>query len=206
MLSGRLAAIGAAAGVAIAAIVALRRLRQRRKLLEAWERDGYVIIKGLLSAAECARLEEAVTADGGIEQHALGKDDGMGRKTRMALWNHPGNDVTGMVARIPRVRRTMETLVGGGFMWHQDYGYWVNNGCPFPRMGTCFSPIDKMDAENAGLKVIRGSHAMGLMQHGMTGAQAEVRPARLDGRLTQQLFLCGAAQPSADLQPVRCIP
>lgn len=189
-----------AVGAAAAAAALLRWHRRRRaleQLLRDWERDGYVIVRGLLTAAECARLEEAVTCDGGIEQHAYGNDDGRGRRSRMALWNHPGDDVTGAIARVPRVRETMERLLGGpvyhyhtklmmkdartggAHLWHQDYGYWVNNGCAFPHMGTVFIPIDKMDAENAGLKVIRGSHQMGLLQHHTTGAQAEVDPTRL---------------------------
>ena len=190
---------GAAAAAAAAAAALFYLYRRRREALQlaAWERDGYVIVRGLLSPAECARLERAVTCDGGIEEHAYGRDDGNGRRTRMALWNHPGNDVTGAIARIPRVRKTMERLLGGpvyhyhtklmmkdartggAHLWHQDYGYWVNNGCPFPQMGTCFIPIDKMDAQNAGLKVIKGSHQMGLIQHKTTGAQAEVDQLRL---------------------------
>ena len=43
----------------------------------------------------------------------LGNDDGRGRRSRMALWNHPGDDVTGAIARVPRVRETMERLLGG---------------------------------------------------------------------------------------------
>lgn len=170
---------------------------QEARLRAHFERDGYVIVKGLLSKAECARLEESVTCDDGIEKHALGRDDGMGRRTRLALWNHPGNDVTGMIARVPRIVKRMEILLGGpvyhyhtklmmkdartggAHLWHQDYGYWVNNGCAFPQMGTVFIPIDRMDAENAGLKVIKGSNRMGLIQHHTTGAQAEVDPTRL---------------------------
>jgi len=105
--------------------------------------------------------------------------------------------VTGMVARIPRVRGTMEFLLGGpcyhyhtklmmkdartggAHLWHQDFGYWCNNGCVFPNMGTCFIPVDKMDAENAGLQVIRGSHKLGLLHHHMTGAQAEADQTRM---------------------------
>ena len=106
-----------------------RRRRRRRPLLPlpptprgvqlaAWERDGYVIVRGLLSPAECARLERAVTCDGGIEEHAYGRDDGNTGARGMALWNHPGNDVTGAIARIPRVRKTMERLLGGPVYHH----------------------------------------------------------------------------------------
>ncbi len=58
----------------------------------------------------------------------------------MCLWNHPGQDLTGMVARCRKVAKTMEELLGGevyhyhtklmmkeahtggSFVWHQDYG------------------------------------------------------------------------------------
>ena len=196
-------AVGAAATAA-----ALRWLSRRQRaaaLMVAWERDGYVVVPNLLTPAECARLEEAVTSDGGIETHAHGRDDGMGRRTRMALWNHPGCDVCGMIARIPRVRHTMETLLGGecyhyhsklmmkdartggAHLWHQDFGYWCNNGCVFPHMGTAFIPLDRMDGENAGLKVIRGSHKLGLVPHGQTGAQAEADPQRREWALAKGL-------------------
>lgn len=195
-----LLAAGSVVAAAAAATVAVRRYRRCRAaalLLARWNQDGYVIIRGLLSRAECARLEKAVTCDGGIEDHAYGRDDGLGRRTRLALWNQPGNDVTGMVARLPRLHETMAKLLGGpvyhyhtklmmkdartggAHLWHQDYGYWVNNGMPFPDAGTVFIPIDRMDAENAGLQVVRGSHRMGLIQHRMTGTQAEVDPTRL---------------------------
>lgn len=162
----------------------------------AWGQDGYIVVKGLLQNDELKRLELAVTSDGGIVEHAYGRGDGMGRQTRLALWNHPGSDVTGMIARVPKVAKTMEALLGGevyhyhsklmmkdartggAHLWHQDFGYWSNNGCVYPDMGTVFIPLDKMDAENAGLRVLRGSHKCGLMPHITTGAQAEADPQR----------------------------
>jgi len=165
-------------------------------LREAWEQDGYVLIKGVLCSAELQRLETALQADGGIEKFAYGRDDGMGRKMRMALWNSPGQDITGMIARVPKVAGVMAHLLGGevyhyhtklmmkdahtggAHLWHQDFGYWSKNGCVFPDMATCFITMDKMDGENAGLQVLRGSHKLGLMQHHQTGAQAEADPER----------------------------
>mmetsp|Transcript_12190 Transcript_12190/g.28431 ORF Transcript_12190/g.28431 Transcript_12190/m.28431 type:complete len:328 (-) Transcript_12190:86-1069(-) len=163
---------------------------------KAWEQDGFIIVKGLLVGTELARLQEAIAADGGILDKAYGRDDGSGRKTRLAMWNHPGNDVTGMIARVPKVAGTMGGLLGGdvyhyhtklmmkdahtggAHVWHQDYGYWSNNGCLFPDMGTVFIPLDHMDSGNAGLQVLRGSHKMGLIPHHQTGGQAEVEPKR----------------------------
>lgn len=36
--------------------------------------------------------------------------DGTGRECKMALWNHPGSDVTGMVARCERMVDTSEKV------------------------------------------------------------------------------------------------
>lgn len=173
------------------------RARDHVDLQRAFDRDGYVIIRGLIQPDECERLERSINADGGIVEHAYGRDDGMGRRTRLALWNNPGNDVTGMMARIPRVRETMTTLLGGdvyhyhsklmmkdahtggAHLWHQDFGYWQHNGCLYPNMGTCFITLDRMDAENAGLKVLRGSHKLGLLQHTQTAGQAEADLRRM---------------------------
>merc|ERR1719476_943441 len=68
--------------------------------------------------------------------------------------------------------------VGGSHLWHQDFGYWCNNGCVYPDMGTVFIPLDKMDAENAGLRVLRGSHQCGLIHHQGSGGQNEADPKR----------------------------
>ena len=46
-----------------------------------------------------------------------------------------------------------EALTGGSFVWHQDYGYWYQNGCLFPDMGTAFIAIDRCDEDNGCLQV-----------------------------------------------------
>ena len=39
-----------------------------------------------------------------------------------------------------------EAKTGGGFVWHQDYGYWYQNGCLFPEMATVFIPVDRYNS------------------------------------------------------------
>ena len=34
---------------------------------------------------------------------------------------------------------------GGRVLWHQDYGYWYDNGCLWPDMGAVFIPIDRWE-------------------------------------------------------------
>ena len=56
----------------------------------------------------------------------------------------------------------------GGFDWHQDYGYWYHNACLYPDMGSCFIMLDKATKENGCLKVLKGSHKVGRIGHGIS--------------------------------------
>jgi ectoine hydroxylase-related dioxygenase (phytanoyl-CoA dioxygenase family) len=76
-----------------------------------------------------------------------------------------------LVAKDPRV--------GGGFEWHQDYGYWYHNACLFPDMGACIIAIDHADRENGCLEVLRGSHRMGRIDHVPLGTQVMADPDRV---------------------------
>ena len=38
-----------------------------------------------------------------------------------------------------------EPRTGGSFVWHQDYGYFYQNGCIFPEMAAIFMPIDRCE-------------------------------------------------------------
>ena len=42
---------------------------------------------------------------------------------------------------------------GGAFLWHQDYGYWYQNQCLTPDMGSVFMPVDRCTKENSCLQV-----------------------------------------------------
>ncbi len=67
----------------------------------------------------------------------------------------------------------------GGLAWHQDYGYWYENGCLFPDMASCSIAIDKADRANACLEVVRGSHRLGRLDHVQVADQASIEPERL---------------------------
>ena len=56
----------------------------------------------------------------------------------------------------------------GGFDWHQDYGYWYHNACLYPDMASCFIMLDKATKENGCLKVLKGSHKVGRIGHGVS--------------------------------------
>ncbi len=114
--------------------------------LARYERDGYLPIEGLFEADEIALLLRSAREDRALDQHSFGKADGEGGRVRLSLWNHPGDGIYGMFARCRRVVDACEQilddevyhyhskmimkdpLVGGAWAWHQDYGYWNQNG------------------------------------------------------------------------------
>lgn len=70
---------------------------------------------------------------------------------------------------------------GGAFVWHQDYGYWYDNGCLYPDMLTVFIAIDPCKRENGCLQVLRGSHKAGRIDHVLNESKEQRRadPARV---------------------------
>ena len=73
--------------------------------------------------------------------------------------------------------------VGGAWTWHQDYGYWYNNGCLFPDMGSCMIAVDQATRQNGCLQVIRGSHKMGRIDHVQRGDQTGADEERIAAAL-----------------------
>ena len=166
---------------------------------QAFERDGFFIVPGLFDADETGLLARAMEVDPSILGHTNAMRDNGGASTRIALWNHPGDSVYGMAARSHRLVDTMDGLLGGevyhyhskltakepfeggAWEWHQDYGYWYNNGCLFPLMATCMIALDRSDRGNGCLQVLKGSHAMGRIDHKyLDGKQVGADPDRVE--------------------------
>ncbi|MEM6761875.1 MAG: phytanoyl-CoA dioxygenase family protein [Pseudomonadota bacterium] len=155
----------------------------------AFHRDGYVIRRGLFSAEEVSHLNRAVNEDPKIKDAVYGLADRAGAITELALWHHLGDDMFAAVARSRRVVENLETVlggeiafyhskltlkrpkVGGAWEWHQDYGYWYRNGYLFPHMASVFIALDPSTRENGCLKVLKGSHQLGRVEHGVEAGQ-----------------------------------
>ena len=65
-----------------------------------------------------------------------------------------------------------DAKVGGAWAWHQDYGYWYQNGVLFPLLTSAYIAVDPATRENGCLQVLKGSHLMGRIEHVLTGDQA----------------------------------
>lgn len=167
-----------------------------------YERDGYVIVRGLFDQEETGLLRAAIEGDPQIAAHFYDRKDAEGKATKMALWNHPGDSVYGLAARSTRVVDTMEAMLGGevyhyhskltakepfeggAWEWHQDYGYWYHNGCLTPDMGSVMVALDKATRANGCLQVLRGSHKAGRVEHGvLPGEQVGANAERIEQML-----------------------
>ncbi len=171
--------------------------------LETYRRDGYVTLRQLFDHEEIDLLREAAKQDHEIAQHASERNDGEGGSIRLSLWNHPGEGIYGMFARCHRVVDAAEQIlggevyhyhskmimkepkVGGAWAWHQDYGYWYQNGILFPLLTSVMIAVDPATRENGCLKVIRGSHQMGRVDHVLKGDQAGADDARVEQALAR---------------------
>lgn len=166
--------------------------------LSDYERDGYIVVRNLFSGQEIDLLGQTARNDNEMDKSSSQKDDGEGNAVRLALWNHPGDGIYGMFARCRKmVNRVEEILreevyhyhskmilkdakVGGAWAWHQDYGYWYQNGVLFPNLCSVMIAVDKATIENGCMQVIRGSHKLGRVNHVLSGEQAGADMERVE--------------------------
>ena len=154
--------------------------------VEAYGRDGYLVLPQVLSEAELGPLEAV------FERFIRGQVDGMGRDfcDMSGPYGRAFEDFNLVNAVLPRVyeprlvdnvfeRRATsiaQQLLGDDatldydqflakrprrpgavFAWHQDLGYWPT-GTPDTRTVTCSLALDDATLENGCLRVVPGSH------------------------------------------------
>ncbi len=174
-----------------------------------FDRDGYVICRGLFEHEEIDMLKHAAKEDRVLDENAFGRADGSGGNIRLSLWSEPGQNIYGMFARCSRIVGPMKQIlhgdvghyhskmimkdsrVGGAWRWHQDYGYWYDVGYPYPELASVMIAVDRATKENGCLQVIKGSHRMGRVNHETTGEQSGADQGRVDDALRlMELVYC----------------
>jgi hypothetical protein len=175
-----------------------------KKDLSRYEQDGYLLVRGMLSPEEVGLLGRTAREDRVLDQHSSGRADGEGGTIRLSLWNHPTDTIYGVIARseslVSRAEQILggevyhyhskmimkDAKVGGAWAWHQDYGYWYQNGVLFPLLTSAFIAVDPATRQNGCLQVIRGSHLAGRIEHIHTGDQAGADMERVEKLLERQ--------------------
>lgn len=153
-----------------------------QSMKDSFKENGFIIIRNVLDKDELEKVKRVIE-NPDVLKHEYGRPDKHGKQPKLILWQHPGDDVTGMVARSEKIVNTTEELlggevyhyhtkivtkepyVGGTFEWHQDYGYWYKYNCLFPDMLTVWIAIDNCQKSNGCLQVLRGSHKCGRIEH-----------------------------------------
>jgi hypothetical protein len=185
--------------------------------LRDYERDGFVLARRLFDEEEIGLLARAAREDRELDQHSFDRGDGEGGRVRLSLWNHPGDTLYGMFARCESLVDSAEKLlggevyhyhskmimkdakVGGAWTWHQDYGYWYQNGVLAPLLTSAFIAVDPATRENGCLQVIRGSHQLGRIDHVLTGEQAGADQERVREVLKRMELVHVEMEPGATL-------
>jgi phytanoyl-CoA dioxygenase PhyH len=158
--------------------------------LREYRERGFVLAKGFFDRAEIDLLHRAAKEDRELDRHSFARADGEGGQVRLSLWNHPGDSIYGMFARCESIVRSAEAIlegevyhyhskmimkdagVGGAWAWHQDYGYWYQNGVLLPLLTSAFIAVDRGTRDNGCMQVIPHSHNLGRIDHVLTGDQA----------------------------------
>lgn len=173
-----------------------------RKLSKAdqalFNKDGYILIKGMLKAEEVKKLHDIAIHDEVISNKSFDRGDANGLRTKLALWYSLGNDAYSLLARSERIVKGVQLLldgepahfhsklmqkepkVGGAWEWHQDYGYWYRDGFLYPQMLSVLTALSPATKENGCLQVIKGSHLVGRIEHGFSGEQVGANQERVD--------------------------
>ena len=152
--------------------------------LDNFNTNGFIIKKNLFSKEEIDKLNNFADSIFGKEG-TLKATVGTTGSASLTLWNSPPENFVGTFSTNERIVKPMENFLGdevyhyhskiiwkkpgdGGFDWHQDYGYWYHNACLYPDMASCFIMLDKATKENGCLKVLKGSHKVGRIGHGVS--------------------------------------
>jgi ectoine hydroxylase-related dioxygenase (phytanoyl-CoA dioxygenase family) len=154
-------------------------------------------VEELFSEAEVAAMLREVEGGQRVAQTARGNADSSGRKAGIAIWHELGDDIWAAASTHPRIVNNVRILMreeiaffhgkvmlkeaksGGAWEWHQDYGYWYEQGFVFPRMMSAFVALDEATVENGCLQVLKGSHLLGRLEHGKVGQQTGTNTERI---------------------------
>jgi ectoine hydroxylase-related dioxygenase (phytanoyl-CoA dioxygenase family) len=152
--------------------------------LNEFNKNGFIIKKQLFTDDEIKKLINFINSNSDKENQSRKTKSSTGNLD-LTIWNHPSDDLFGKFSTNERIVKPMEEYLGdevyhyhskiiwkkpgdGGFDWHQDYGYWYHNACLYPDMGSCFIMLDRATKENGCLKVLKGSHKVGRIGHGVS--------------------------------------
>lgn len=165
-----------------------------KQQIEDYHRDGFLV------APDCFNAEEVAVIRKDTERLCELKSDTIFRErtgtVRSIFRVHEEDGVTRSPAyraltRTPRILRpamqllgdeqvyiphtkvnTKSAFEGSGWLWHQDFGYWVHDGYPSNDVVTALVLLTDTREIHGSLYMIPGSHKLGLLNHYYDDSQA----------------------------------
>lgn len=170
-----------------------------------YQRDGFVVLPNCYSAEEVAALRadtERLCRVSECETIFRERSGAVRSLFRVHETDGPvASPQYRALARTPRVLRpvmqlqdsdeiyishtkvnTKSALEGSGWLWHQDFGYWVHDGYPQDDMVTALVLLSDTQEIHGSLYMIPGSHRLGLQDHYLDESQV---PHQLPQRAVQ---------------------
>jgi phytanoyl-CoA hydroxylase len=168
---------------------------------ETYDKDGYLLVPSFFNKAEIELLYGIAKDDTVIRKTTYDREDKEGLRTKLSLWYSLDDSIYSLLARCERMVSGValflggepahfhsklmqkEPKVGGAWEWHQDYGYWYRDGFLFPDMLSVLTALTPATRQNGCLQVIRGSHKLGRIEHGVAGGQVGADNERVEESL-----------------------
>ncbi len=166
-----------------------------------YNRDGFIHFPNLFVVDEIKALSDACLNDPTLGGALMAFADSAGNAQDVALYTTLSNDLVGIIPRMNRMVEIAESLLQkpcyhwhsklsmkrpsskGTWDWHQDYGYWYHQGVLKPDMITAAIAVDKNTKSNGSIRVLKGSHSLGRIDHIRIGKASGVDAIRLEQAL-----------------------
>ena len=171
-----------------------------------WD-DGFFIKRRFFDDEEVGFVHRALVEDATLRDNVIDRQEAFGaRETEwdasdgivQIMWCRAGEDLFGAISRGARLAEGAERLLGGevynyhhainmkpsggggSFRWHQDFGYWYEDGILFPDMLNAITAIDLVRRDNGCIQHLRGSHRLGRLTHLTVHGQNCADPERVE--------------------------
>lgn len=162
-------------------------MKLSKEQVQAYERDGYLVLPNLFNAAEVDVLRRELAAAVQVQdERVIREKTGLavrmvyGVHDRSGPTGHPGYaslvgsprlvqpamDVLGEPVNVFHTKANLKEAINGEFwQWHQDFGYWnIEDAAPQPRLVTSLVMLDRATEVGGCLYFVPGSHRLGMIE------------------------------------------
>lgn len=158
--------------------------------------NGYLIVENTFSPEEVERIRDCIKTDPQLAAEAKTNQnyEGEGIGTRLVNRSTLSDDIYSAYVQSNRIVSPLQQLFEddiqyyyhltmlknpntGGWQWHQDYGYHYKEFF-YPKFISVMVALDPATQENGCLRVLKGSHHLGRLEHQQCGSQLITDPTR----------------------------